>query len=248
MNYSRHLTLGLLGLILASCSAPSPASDSAAASALDAATIGRDAGVHGDSRVIRDAAMDGAALIAVGQADAAVHGDASVEAGSCPGIGHCVQLCEDGACSCQCDCRSDAQCGGQPADGEICVPSSEPAPSCCGTRPVCSTDTECARTQQGPAWICNANGCGSCQPPCANDASCGDGSACRTDGHCTLKSCKSDGYVCPAHSHCGGSGTMVDQHGCVHDACATDKDCQSGACVNGRCFDSPGRCVPTSCG
>jgi hypothetical protein len=251
MNPRRwHCALRLLGLVLASCSASAtPAHESPSSSARDAAANGG-GGAHGGASAARDAAVDAAAFITIGRADASTAvGDASQQAGpTCQGAGHCVQLCQGGVCSCHCDCRSDAQCGGSQLDGQICVPVTEPAPPCCGTRPMCSNDTECSPGQQGQAFICSGAGCGLCRPACTNDSFCGDGLACRSSGHCAPKGCKTDGYTCPAHSHCDENGANVDQHGCAHDACATDKDCQEGACVNGRCYDSPGRCAPTRCG
>jgi hypothetical protein len=162
--------------------------------------------------------------------------------------GHCIKVCDaDGInCPCNCDCRLDVDCQ-RLSPAVACVPLHEPSPPCCGTGPQCGPGRGCPKVS-GTATLCSGGPCASCVPPCMSDSGCGDGLRCNADQLCIRKRCDTDGYPCAAHSACSGADPNADSRGCLHDRCATDADCEPGACVNGRCADGPGRCVPTSCG
>jgi hypothetical protein len=161
--------------------------------------------------------------------------------------GHCVQVCDaDGInCPCKCDCRRDTDCQ-HLSPAVVCVPPGEPSPPCCGTGPQCGPGRGCPQFS-GNATLCTGGPCASCVPPCTSDSACGDGLRCNADQLCVRKRCDTDGYPCAAHSTCSGADPNADSRGCLHDKCATDADCKPGTCVDGRCAEGPGRCVPTSC-
>jgi hypothetical protein len=205
-----------------------------AGSMLDAAT-GHDAAL--DAQAQRDAAVaaDGGMLVG--------HTDAGVDP-LCAGLpGRCVKVCEGGNCSCSCTCASKTECSGP----SVCVAPVDPTPPCCGVAPMCQADSDCASKPGGSTTpICNRLGCGFCTSACTKDLECGDGYRCRSDGHCTHARCDQDGVACPAQSHCAAAQAQADSFGCLHDACSTDAEC-NGACVNGHCYASGGRCAPTLC-
>jgi hypothetical protein len=158
--------------------------------------------------------------------------------------GHCVKVCEGGACDCHCDCRSDAECG-ITSTPNVCVAAGDPIPPCCGTGPQCGPTRSCSGL--GADLICSSGPCASCVPPCTSDDYCGQGYRCGSDKLCVYKRCDGDGFACPARSHCEATDANADVHGCLHDGCSSDEDCAPGACVNGRCHDAPGSCQPTLC-
>ena len=160
--------------------------------------------------------------------------------------GRCTVVCEAGQCQCQCDCGAESDCTRQ-SPAYACVPPGEPAPPCCGTGPMCSTSQDCGTLGDGTPMLCTGGLCASCIPPCVDDAWCGDGYRCGTDGLCARARCDTDGFACPAHSTCDGQNPESDSHGCLHDPCTTDSDCSQGACVNGRCWDAAGSCSPILC-
>lgn len=107
----------------------------------------------------------------------------------------------------------------------------------------CSTDLDCANVDAGPAAgpsICDYVPCSCstgnmCHPGCAGDADCATGAACGTDHRCAPLACAPGTGSCPVDFTCG-----ADQH-CVRKTCASDAEC-SQACVEGACYDHPGRC------
>jgi hypothetical protein len=87
-----------------------------------------------------------------------------------------------------------------------------------------------------------------CVPRCTSDALCGGpGYVCGDAGLCVAARCDLHGYVCPPFSQCSASSVEADSHGCLHDECTQDADCERGVCVEGRCWASAGRCVLLTC-
>lgn len=174
-------------------------------------------------------------------------GGAPVVDPDCEGLqGRCVKVCQSGECDCHCDCGEDADCTADGAPG-VCVPPGEPAPPCCGAGPQCGPGAPCGATSSGEQMICSTGPCAVCVPPCRDDAFCGDGNVCSGTGLCAPARCDADGFACSGGSVCDASSPESDSHGCLHAVCASDSDCESGACVNGRCYAVAGRCVPTGC-
>jgi hypothetical protein len=270
MQEDRLIRIALiLSITLAACSAREKKPDHAADATSGTGTGGSappamqmQHGAGGAQGSVSMPTGDASTVQTGGPADAAVHAgnDAShhdpmsggTDAGSQASIdplcanqsGHCVKVCEGGVCNCHCDCHSTAECGMR-ATPFVCTASDDPIPPCCGTGQQCGPTRPC--TAFGADFVCSVGPCASCVPPCPNDEYCGEGYRCGDDKLCVFKRCDSDGFACPARSHCDATNTASDVHGCLHDACSSDTDCTPGACVNGRCHDAPGSCRPTLC-
>lgn len=143
-------------------------------------------------------------------------------------------------------CRGSSEC----ESGESCVPPGAP-PVCAICQPVpseCDGDADCGA---GEVCVAVSLPC-SCEPVLATlclaactEGSCPEGERCE-DGHCRPIHC-SEGYACPANTRCETEHPPVgesDAHGCWRLPCASDADCDCGACVNGLCYDGPGFCRP----
>ena len=214
------------------------ASGASTAGAGGATSTGR-AGSSAAGRSGADAGSSGAGR---GSSGAGGGGGGSGMTMSCDRLpGTCIELCQGGSCSCHCECRIDRECGGV----SLCVPPGEPAPPCCGIGAQCFDHEDCGATS--PGSVCSGGPCARCLPPCPDDAFCGDGHVCNPEGLCERARCDRDGFTCPARSTCDAGHPESDSHGCLHDACADDAECQRGVCVSGRCYDTGGRCVPSLC-
>jgi len=110
------------------------------------------------------------------------------------------------------ECMTSADC----AEGNVCVEVPEACP--------------CA----GPSYLC--------QPACTTD-SCDEGSVCTDGGTCEAVPC-GDEYMCPSNMRCAEpfGPHEIDEHGCVRLACASDADCDCGACIEAWCRSGPGVC------
>lgn len=183
------------------------------------------------------------------------------EPGYCPGATfHTAEVqtcrthgdCDEGRC--QAEPPADSECGGE----------------CLEPRVDCRSDGDCddgtCMAANDPCW------CGEgaiCIPACTTE-SCPEAHRC-TDGRCEPLSCEDEGVECPDGTRCSPSASVVDPHGCTpvhcrrHDGwecgtnescrpgapgngcvirdCASDDDCDCGACVLGTCRPAPGVCV-----
>jgi len=144
------------------------------------------------------------------------------------------------ACSSDDDCSGDNYCKG-PNEPQVCgIPAR----------------TDCANQSGCPGQACNVgyDTCSAtevgttCGPPCNNDALCGQGFRCGSEGACVAVLCDA-GFSCPAHQVCDPSrlnpqAPLYEQHhGCFDIPCSDDAGCSAGlACVNGRCQQSGGFC------
>jgi hypothetical protein len=102
----------------------------------------------------------------------------------------------------------------------------------------CDTDAQCGSGICQRRRQCSAGGGGEyrmCNVRCTTDSNCDYGFTCASDGHCQPISCGAGG-TCPPDYLCGTNSL------CIRRSCTTDSEC-SVACVNGRCFDRPGRCA-----
>ena len=89
---------------------------------------------------------------------------------------------------------------------------------------ACRTTADCA------SGVCNG---GVCAPQCTANTQCGEAMECTAEQRCRPLSCLSDAD-CPTNRAC------TNGH-CSRRACTSDAMCE-GACVNGGCYDSLGRC------
>jgi hypothetical protein len=99
------------------------------------------------------------------------------------------------------------------------------------------SDSDCARF--GETFICSTQ---TCVPGCTAETICAVGQVCAASHHCAPRPCASDGD-CPQFFACyGASGSTSG--GCNRRVCDTDTDCLGGFCVNSRCYDKLGTCIP----
>lgn len=146
-------------------------------------------------------------------------------------------------------CTSSADC---PA-GIACRPPSGPAPCgiCRPTSRECEADAEC-----GPGRVCaeHAEPCACsgdlstvCTVDCrsAESEPCAAGERCSvSDGRCRAISC-TEGWACALNERCTpGADAATDAHGCSRLECGDASDCDCGVCIEGRCEDGPGLCMP----
>ena len=200
---------------------------------------------HGDGRRFGKRLRRGTANVGAASGSTAAGGVGSAILPECPGATPVSAISQR--------CRTNADCPG----GERC--SDPAAPQCSGLPPAgCQSDPDC---ESGQICVRSSDPCGGleCSPQC-NATSCASGEQCGTDGHCHAVAC-SAGYQCPSGSQCN-SGIGADAHGCnvqrcnnggtcpanyqcepngttsdgcVARSCASDKDCDCGACEMGQC-------------
>jgi hypothetical protein len=116
-------------------------------------------------------------------------------------------------------------------------PGSGATPTFTPTVPECVSDSDCARF--GETFICSTQ---TCVPGCTAETICAVGQVCAASHHCVPRPCASDGD-CPQFFACyGASGSTSG--GCNRRVCDTDTDCFGGFCVNSRCYDKLGTCIP----
>jgi len=167
-------------------------------------------------------------------------------------------------------CRTHDDCDAGRCVAEL-APEAACADECGEPRRDCATDDDCAdgacMPATDPCW------CGEgtiCIPACT-EGSCPEAHRC-AGGRCEPLSCADDGMQCPDGTRCDPSAAVIDPHGCapilcneedgfecgpnqschpgapgsgcVVRSCATDDDCDCGACVLGTCRQAPGVCVP----
>jgi hypothetical protein len=109
-------------------------------------------------------------------------------------------------------CTEDAECS---APGQICAPLGAVSRTC----DACS----------GPNYVC--------MPGCTGDGDCDSSQSCEV-GHCVGRPCVEG--TCSAFYDCAPNGR--NEYRCARRRCGADDVCQGGTCVNGECYDSPGRC------
>lgn len=110
---------------------------------------------------------------------------------------------------------------------------------------TCVSDFECAR---GDLCIevpvpcpCDSPFTTICSQPCDSPADCDDGQACDATGHCFSGDPCVDDDGCPPLFHCMN---IPGQDVCRRRLCVGDGACPGGLCVDGRCHEAPGTCVP----
>ncbi len=144
-------------------------------------------------------------------------------------------------------CRSTGDC----ASSESCVPPGVPrACGICAPVPLeCDGAADCGEgevcVRENVPCSCEPVLGALCRPACTTD-SCAEGERCGSDGACEPIACD-EGWVCPDNTRCSaetGPALAVDAHGCFRIACASDIDCDCGACIDGLCYDGPGTCQP----
>lgn len=141
------------------------------------------------------------------------------------------------------ECRSDADCDA--TRFEQCFNADEPNCGACQIDEMqCLTDRDCGEGVCDQVPI--ACGCTGpinhvCVAKCTGPADCGEGEVCDLDtGHCAPVSC-TEGGTCPPLFECVPDSGGDD---CVRRSCDADAQCDGGACVEGKCFEGYGLCMP----
>jgi len=101
----------------------------------------------------------------------------------------------------------------------------------------CLSDSDCARF--GETAICSTQ---TCVAGCTAETMCAVGQICAASHHCVPRPCVADGD-CPQFFACDGASSSTPG-GCNRRTCSTDATCPGGFCVNNRCYDQLGTCVP----
>ncbi len=119
--------------------------------------------------------------------------------------------------------------------------------SCAAANGTNCSGVSCDNAPDPSRTIANQCSNGTCGASPTTIASCGDYLC---SGTMCLSACGNDGDCKPGKPYCWESGTGGDGH-CypkfpAGDTCAQNSDCQSGACVGGRCCGTASR--PGSCG
>lgn len=142
-------------------------------------------------------------------------------------------------------CREDADCDQNMF--EFCF---SPDDSNCGACQI--PDIECFGPNDcdmGSACVPFEASC-ACDPSamqcvqlvvCTVDLDCPDGQFC-DDMVCAPRTCDMQQFDCPLHFDCVPDSD-ADDH-CVRHPCEDDGECDGGFCVEGRCFDTLGACMP----
>ena len=189
-------------------------------------------------------------------------------AGICPGVEpwpagtitcRTAAECPGGPGTSECTTSAEPLCG-----------TCQGGPGGCTSDDACEKGTVCG-PGPNTGGGCSCGSGYDCIPRCTA-TTCGPGEICRDDGHCTVKRCGgegytcptgtqcklglappavdphgcepiscADGYACPKNQHCQ-PGVAADEHGCVALTCASDADCDCGACVGTRCSNRMARC------
>jgi hypothetical protein len=141
------------------------------------------------------------------------------------------------------ECQSDADCD---ADlFEQCFNADEnPCGPCQADEMQCLADRDCG---EGVCELipiaCGCNGPINhvCVAKCEGPADCEEGDVCDVEtGHCGPVSCTESG-TCPPLFECVPDSGGDD---CVRLPCDVDAQCDDGACVEGKCFEGYGLCMP----
>jgi len=120
------------------------------------------------------------------------------------------------------------------------------APGAChgGAHPQDTLECDVGSCEDGQICVRGAGGagCGATEQRCESDcrsAGCDAGAVCAGDGLCRPADCRWAGESCGPNAQC----TEIDGWGrCQRRACQSSRECDCGACVQGRCFEQPGRC------
>lgn len=134
----------------------------------------------------------------------------------------CVQHCSTAPCE----------------EGFACEPAGHCLPISCAQGFVCGLDLVCDEASP----FADQHGCA--PTPCDAGFTCAPGDACakgspEADPHgCAPIHCN-DGFMCPVSTYCSAT---TPGHGCALHSCATDADCDCGACVEGWCAPQIGIC------
>ena len=132
--------------------------------------------------------------------------------------------CMGPSTSCSPKCKADS-C---PAS-DVCGADGRCAPKSCQDGYSCLTGTLCDATRSGDAHQCAPARCDFAEVSCQADEVC-DPSVTSPGSHCRAKRC-SEGATCPKNQRCGQTGQ------CERLTCASDVDCECGACISGTCQD-----------
>lgn len=125
----------------------------------------------------------------------------------------------------------------------LCGDECAPRPHECDRHEDCRPGEVCVH-EAVPCACDDAHGT-FCRPRCS-PGSCPDGHACMPDGVCAPVHC-SAGYACGPNMYCPRPDEdppgPIDEHGCARTTCATDADCECGACISRVCWEGPGVCT-----
>jgi hypothetical protein len=99
----------------------------------------------------------------------------------------------------------------------------------------------CAPTRSGDAHGCSIARCDTDGYQCPPGWTCGPGQDLDPNG-CSAVSCVGGAYKCPVNTDCKASST--DPNHCATRTCTSDKDCDCGACIGGRCESYLWVCSP----
>lgn len=77
--------------------------------------------------------------------------------------------------------------------------------------------------------------------PCMNDQQCADDQFCDQNA-CAPATCDGQMFDCPPLFDCVPNSAPKDH--CVRRACEADEDCDGAFCVENRCFETLGACMP----
>jgi hypothetical protein len=132
-------------------------------------------------------------------------------------------------------CVSEQPCVAATAPGTRCYAPSEEY--CAGPAPPpdeCKTDADCTAS----SFICEPGGhCGQkqCVDGCESSDDCASYEDCADDRRCVPRSCGLESDCGPTHACLTGI--------CTRRSCADSSECGSSYCVEGQCYDEPGRCL-----
>ena len=133
------------------------------------------------------------------------------------------------------DCASAQSCPISAAGPVLeCLAPGSCMPSGIALPRRCETDADC---RSGQDLVCGetCHGGSDCIPRCRADSDCRESEACGADGHCTARACTT-AADCPLNFTCSKTGR------CDRATCSQSAECR-GYCVEGRCYELPGRCV-----
>ena len=135
------------------------------------------------------------------------------------------------------ECKAD-YCSGCGCDFAFvgCREQSQPAHSCpglgCDEGFCCRVNMDCG---DAPGYTCRPPGY--CPPNAScigcTDATCPVGTQCSSNGGCLPYGGEDVCISCATGLVCDAAGGRPL---CVHQTCASDKDCEIGACVDGTCY------------